>query len=300
MERIVPHSNPRSQIHSVMNLDPRKQLSSHELQATLWRVAAVASVVAFIAIGIGAIVALAILNPALLPFAIIGLGSISYPASKTYTHCKQKAMLRDSYAEIERKTVKELDRLDNLSDTSYNLQLYIATPNWDQSEKTKELLSRINSTFDRTYAPVLARFSYWEKVAKEAHDQIETIKEDIQNISSDIQENRSTLSENEVKSKNDSINSLRKRMHEITELDEGPAKVKAAFMLYVLKHPLITDSEKNIEDFGSFDILNYEDRALLKEYESRNPLFSKKDHSEIRKDWILSHNFRDISNAIFS
>ena len=307
--------NQEPTINRYMEIDLHAEISSNSGWGTFYRVAAIASIVAFTAIAVVGTILCAIYAPLYTPLVLLGsILSLKYFFYDTvYKWLDDKADVCDRALDISRGILERLEALEN-------------DPTGTQ-ERIREIRGADAPVYthitDHHYALALARHDYWlgeavkagesvnrlrgratemnskntllrellfalnpqaEKVPKGAAEDFFSGKDAglVDKIMGDLFPDGAT--EVSLEKIRDLVGGNEKRIdpslleaYVVEESKQLPALLKAAFMRYVIQNPTSTH---DIEDFGIMNVTEYVNRALRKEAFGEDVFYRTVDHGQ--------------------
>jgi hypothetical protein len=226
-------SSSKNYLNRYVECDPAKSALSHARKEKLWKIASVAGLVAYTIIVALAAVLTGIFAPAYLPVAIAAAITLTPLAYQFFYVTLQKwSAQHASEAKIEEGVAKKLAKIPTSSDQVASLLMKMA----DKLPSLAHL------------RPAIARYQYWEEMSEKWLESGHAL-------------GKETVGVNQENAKNpDKIKEIRLESMDLRE-DSQIAKVRAAFLLHILRNPCLRGDE-NDNDLFSFKIIPPSERLL--------------------------------------
>lgn len=288
-----------AKINSYVAADLVVDIEYSDWYESAYKTAYIAVMTLFIVGTVAGLMYLAAVNP---DFLLYGIGALSFSPMLVHWISSPMNAAQEKYSiggAMLRQILETTRELENASADEYTNKLNAATPNWNRTQETTEILSPIHGDVKKAYLPALARHQFWVKEAEKANNAANRCIQEANQLRNELNqaENITPYKRQEKE------NTILKKLHEAYKIEEVellPAKIKAAFMIYVLQNPLKVDGEaKDLEDFGEFKPLNLSARRLLQVYEERDPYYTKKDGTSIARVRLLENAPQIIAQEIF-
>ncbi len=227
---VVSHKNYLNrtvELNRYVTADPSGDYNCYWLKGTLWYAAGIALLVAFVALGVGALVATGMFFPLYIPIttiAAIGAAQMIWPV---YQMIQANAKYNNDLAAVEHGVVKELELLNVKTNAQLRETFSQATSQRSDAIGEQDLL---------TMKPALARHEYYRKhiveLAQKAQEQFEKVQKFAQENPNDE-------------------NTLRANRLRFFELHEEAQKAKTwqAYTRAVLDNPNLQADLSDICDF---------------------------------------------------
>lgn len=257
--------------------------------ANRWDLAIKVSVVAFSAIAITTVTLVGVYAPS---FFLVAVFSFLNPKTLEIFHDRVIRPMQENHEsnkidlEAHQGTEKKFEHLRTLT----NGQLFNRLQREGVNINSINSFSLASETHDGIeIAPLrklMARYEYWKETAeKTAAKANELFREAGELMKDPSEENvqKATLK--------------RLYAYKIQQTEFLPAKVRAAYLHYVLKNPT---EQREISDFGRMHVLPYHLRAQRIEYDHQDPYFEKNDGTQISRDDIASLSPQELSETLFS
>ncbi len=282
-------------LHTIFTSDPHKLARSHQIKFALLRTAAIALLISYIALAIGAIVLTGLFAPPLaLPLTAIAALVMIYPVLKGYASIDRKAKTNQQIAQIEKGVNEEFKKLDKLSSQEFRTNYADLLPsNYDDVLKMLKIQ-------EKAYKFAVARHLFWQGEFKKFGDRIPQRNQDFQKNIADINNKQ----KNETKQARYTKELTKQYEIENHQLNNGMAasKMQAAFTFALLKDPCFFGKKpfSKVVQLNPLPLGAYKQAAVLYMEDlptkaSSDPT-TKKIHLTKQEVWGLHFEFAQIEN----
>lgn len=294
---IEQHPDVKNQLHDVMSSNLVAETSDASWQSTMYQTAYVATFVFYVIAAVGGLIALNVLYPEfLLVGALVGIPISLSLLSNLTTWLREKNEANERIHTITTKVLDKVRDLETKTPNEITQLLTNETPNWNRSAS---VLSEIDNSSQRTYLPVLAQLHYWKEIAATKETAVRTLRDE----ASTLQNEFAQAPEEEREEKYLNIYSKLENAYQIEEKEVLPAKIRAAFMIYVLQNPLkVQDGNalvsKAIADFGGTVSMPAESRFLLQSNQFE-PYWRKTDGTLLNRSDFITDSLQATARKLF-